>query len=82
MLFVLLIVISGVIAHSMMSMLQRQQLIDQLDLRLKSIAMALRPQVSEYISARLEDEILSRAMTALDITNPICPKNITANAGV
>lgn len=57
MLFVLLIVISGVIAHSMMSMLQRQQLIDQLDLRLKSIAMALRPQVSEYISARLEDEI-------------------------
>ena len=56
-LFVLLIVISGVIAHSMMSMLQRQQLIDQLDLRLKSIAMALRPQVSEYISARLEDEI-------------------------
>ena len=53
-LFVLLIVISGFIAHSMMSMLQRQQLIDQLDLRLRSIAVAIRPQVNEHLSENQE----------------------------
>ena len=56
-LFVLLIVISGFIAHSMMSMLQRKQLIAQLDLRLRSIAVAIRPQVNEHLTENQEDAI-------------------------